>query len=104
MLFRRTAGGLNERRFVVEIARPVPDENLETAATYVAQRLGIDVARIRTLLAGRTGAVSRELAVQKAEAIAKVFGEAGVMVTVVERTPDDAEQESPAEAEDHQPR
>ena len=104
MLFCRKAGGLNERRFVVEIARPVPDENLETAAAYVAQRLGIDVARIRTLLAGRTGAVSRELAVQKAEAIAKVFGEAGVMVTVVERAADDAEQKSPAAAEEHQPR
>lgn len=88
MLARRKAGGLNERRFVVEITRPVPAGQLESAATYVAQRLGIDVARIRTLLDGRIGPVSRELVAEKAQAIAKVFGEAEVMVTVVERPPE----------------
>lgn len=89
MLFRRKVGGLSERRYVVEIARPVPGDDVEAAAKYVANRLGIDVARIRTLLGGRTGAVTRELIAEKAEAIAKVFGEAGVMVTVVERALDE---------------
>lgn len=81
---RRKVGGLNQRRFVVEIARPVPAGDVEQAAAYVARRLAIDEGRIRTLLNGRTGPVTRDVMADKADAIAKVFSEAGVMVTVVE--------------------
>ena len=50
----REGGGLNQPRFVVEIARSVPAQDVGRAASYIAGRLGIDEARIRTLLGGRT--------------------------------------------------
>lgn len=45
----------------------------------------MDEGRIHTLLSNRTGPVTRDVLADKADAIAKVFGEAGVMVTIVER-------------------
>ena len=78
MLAHGKVGGLNQRRFVVEIARPVAPADVEGAAAYIARRLSMDEGRIRTLLSNRTGPVSRDVLADKADAIAKVFGEAGL--------------------------
>lgn len=85
MLSHRKVGGLSQRRFVVEIARPVAPADVERAAVYIARRLSMDEGRIHTLLSDRTGPVTRDVLADKADAIAKVFKEAGVMVTIVEK-------------------
>jgi len=75
---------MSERRYVVEIARAVSDDRIESAADYVALRLGMDRQRIRTLLADRTGPVTRPVLAEKADSIAEVFTAAGVMVMIME--------------------
>jgi len=75
---------MSERRYVVEIARAVADDRIESASDYVAQRLGMDKQRIRTLLSGRTGPVTRPVLAEKADSIAEVFTDAGVTVMIVE--------------------
>lgn len=75
---------MSERRYVVEIARAVSDDRIESAADYVAARLGMDRQRIRTLLAGRTGPVTRPVLAEKADSLAEVFTAAGVAVLVIE--------------------
>lgn len=75
---------MSERRYVVEIARAVADDRIESAADYVAMRLGMDRQRIRTLLAGRTGAVTKPVLAEKADSIAEVFTAAGVTVMIME--------------------
>lgn len=75
---------MSERRYVVEIARAVSGDRIESAADYVAMRLGMDRQRIRTLLAGRTGPVTRPVLAEKADSIAEVFTAAGVAVMIME--------------------
>ena len=75
---------MSERRYVVEIARAVPGDRIESAADYVAMRLGMDRQRIRTLLAGRTGPVTKPVLAEKADSIAEVFTAAGVTVLIME--------------------
>ena len=61
-------------------------------AALVADWLRMDPDRIRTLLDGRTGPVTRPIRAEKADAIARVFADAGVEVYVVahiEAAPDD---------------
>lgn len=88
---------MSERRYVVEIARAVSDDRIESAADYVAMRLGMDRQRIRTLLAGRTGPVTRPVLADKADSIAEVFTAAGVTVMIME-APD---QDIPVDAGGH---
>lgn len=73
---------MSEQRFVVEITRPVPPEQVDRVARQIATRLELDPERIVTLLDGRIGAVTRPVLGDKADAIAEVFGEAGVRVMV----------------------
>jgi hypothetical protein len=83
---------LSEQRFVVEVARPVPAAEVDAVAALVADWLRMDPDRIRTLLDGRTGPVTRPIRAEKADAIARVFADAGVEVYVVahvEAAPDD---------------
>src|SRR5690606_7986294 len=47
-------------------------------------RLGMDRQRIRTLLAGRTGPVTRPVLADKADSIAEVFTAAGVTVMIID--------------------
>ena len=79
---------MSERRYVVEIARAVAGDRIESASDYVAERLGMDRQRIRTLLAGRTGPVTRPVLPAKADSIAEVFTAAGVTVMIVEAVDD----------------
>lgn len=74
---------MSEQRFVVEVARPVPATEVDAVAALVAERLRMDAGRIRTLLDGRTGPVTRPIRADKADAIARVFADAGVEVYVV---------------------
>ena len=50
---------MSEQRFVVEITRPVPPEQVDRVARQIATRLELDPERIVTLLDGRIGAVPR---------------------------------------------
>ncbi len=75
---------MEERRYVVEISRPLGSDLVAAASDAIAARLEMEAERIRTLLSGRVGAVTRPVLHEKALVIAKVFGEAGVSVTVRE--------------------
>lgn len=75
---------MEERRYVVEISRPLSPDLVATASDSIAGRLEMEAERIRTLLGGRIGAVTRPVLHEKALVIARVFGDAGVAVTVRE--------------------
>lgn len=74
---------MSERRFVVEVTRPVPAADVGGVSTRIAERLEMDPQRIHTLLHGRKGPVTKPVLPDKAAAIAEVFMEAGVEVAVV---------------------
>lgn len=73
---------MSERRYVVELTKPVPGTELTTAAGQIARRLGLDVGRVVTLLKDRVGPVTKPVLASKADAIAQVFQDAGVDVAV----------------------
>lgn len=73
---------MSEQRYVVEITRPVAPERVERVSYRIADRLSVPVERILTLLDGRAGPVTKPVLADKADAIAEVFGEAGVAVIV----------------------
>ena len=73
---------MSERRYVVELTRPVPATELAAAAGQIARRLGLDVGRVVTLLKERVGPVTKPVLAAKADAIAQVFQDAGVDVAV----------------------
>lgn len=75
---------MEERRYVVEISRPLGSDLVAAASDAIAARLEMEAERIRTLLSGRVGAVTRPVLHEKALVIARVFGEAGVAVSVRE--------------------
>jgi len=75
-------GGVSERRYVVELTKPVPGTELQAAAERVAGRLGLDVGRVLTLLKGRVGPVTKPVLAEKADVIAQVFQDAGVHVAI----------------------
>ncbi len=74
--------GVSERRYVVELTKPVTGTDLTSAAGQIARRLGIDVGRVVTLLKGRVGPVTKPVLAEKADAIAQIFQDAGVDVAV----------------------
>jgi len=75
-------GDVPESRFVVEVREPVPGDVVGEVAATVAGRFGMDPARLRKLLDGRTGPVTKPVLQEKAELIARAFAEAGVAVSV----------------------
>jgi hypothetical protein len=75
-------GTVPESRFVVEVREPVPGDVVEDVAATIAGRFGMDPARLRKLLDGRTGPVTKPVLQEKADLIASAFAEAGVAVSV----------------------
>lgn len=75
---------MDERRYVVEVSRPLGSDLVAAASEQVASRLEMDAGRIRTLLDGRVGAVTRPVLHDKAVVIARVFSDAGVAVNIRE--------------------
>jgi len=71
-----------ENRFVVEVMEPVPGDVVDDVAATIAGRFGMDPARLRKLLDGRTGPVTKPVLQEKADLIAGAFAEAGVAVSV----------------------
>ncbi|HEX7000440.1 MAG TPA: tetratricopeptide repeat protein [Trueperaceae bacterium] len=82
---------MSERRYVVELTKPVPGAELQSAAERVAGRLGLDVGRVLTLLKGRVGPVTKPVLAEKADVIAQVFQDAGLHVAIydAEASPDE---------------
>ncbi len=73
---------MSERRYVVELTKPVPASRLPAASQEIARRLGLEVPRVVTLLKDRVGPVTKPVLAAKADAIAAVFQEAGVPVAI----------------------
>ncbi len=71
-----------ENRFVVEVREPVPGDRVGDVAAIIAGRFGMDPARLRKLLSGRVGPVTKPVLREKANLIAGAFAEAGVAVSV----------------------
>jgi len=71
-----------ENRFVVEVRKPVPGERVGDVAATIAGRFGMDPSRLRKLLDGRVGPVTKPVLQEKANLIAGAFAEAGVAVSV----------------------
>lgn len=76
---------MDERRYVVDITRPLDSGLVAAASQAIASRLEMEPERIRTLLEGRVGAVTRPVLHEKAVLIAKVFAEARVAVSIREQ-------------------
>jgi len=72
-----------ETRFVVEVSEPVAGELVGEIAARIAGRFAMDESRVRKLVEGRTGPVTRPLPKDKAERIARAFRDAGVAVRVL---------------------
>ena len=84
------AGAMEEpRACVVEVTQIVPVEDVPYVAARVAERLGMPVDRVRKLIEGRTGPITRPLRSDKADAIAQTFEAAGVSVVIRPATEDD---------------
>ncbi|MEJ2290665.1 MAG: tetratricopeptide repeat protein [Deinococcales bacterium] len=75
-------GTVPEKRFVVEVREPVPGDSVGEIAAVIAGRFGMDPGRVRKLLDGRTGPVTKPVLQEKANLIAQAFAEAGVAVSV----------------------
>ena len=77
------AGAMEEpRACVVEVTQIVPAEDVPYVAARVAERLGMPLDRVRKLIEGRTGPITRPLRPDKADAIAQTFEAAGVTVVI----------------------
>lgn len=75
--------GYDQATVVVEITAPVPREEVDAIAKRLAERLGLPARRVRRLLDGRLGPVSKPVRPEKAEILRRVFEQEGV--SVVER-------------------
>jgi len=82
MAFVTGADTMAQTRFVVEVVEPVPGERVADVAARIAARFDMDVRRVRKLLEGRTGPVTRPLSREKADRIARAFSDVGVAVDV----------------------
>lgn len=95
------------RPCIVEVIRIVPPEDVPVVAARVAERLGMPVERVRKLIDGRTGPITKALRPDKADAIAQTFEAAGVAVVIRPADEDDdprltgeqAERPAPAPAD-----
>lgn len=82
MAFVTGADAMAQTRFVVEVSEPVPGDLVNEVAERIADRFAMDARRVRKLLAGRTGPVTKPVLEEKAELIARAFADAGVSVSV----------------------
>lgn len=82
---------MNLRACVVEVVQRVPDVDVAIVAARVAERLSMPSERVRKLIEGRTGPITKALRPDKAEAIAHTFQAAGVRVIVRAAEPDEIE-------------
>lgn len=73
---------MTDELLVVELVEPVAAAEIASVAGHASQRLGIPVDRVRKLLDGRVGAITRALRADKAEVIAEAFEAAGARVVV----------------------
>ena len=73
--------GYDHTTVVVEITSPVPHERALDVAKRVAGRLWMSEHRLRRLLDGRVGPVSKPLRPEKAEILRRVLEREGVSVT-----------------------
>ena len=78
---------MNDGLMVVDLIERVPDAEVAIVVARVTERLaahqvGIDPERVRKLIDGRTGAITRALPPERADWIADVFGQVGVRVRV----------------------
>ena len=77
------------RPCIVEVIRIVPADDVPVVAARVAERLGMPVERVRKLIDGRTGPITKALRPDKADAIAQTFEAAGVAVVIRPADEDD---------------
>ncbi|MDF1522000.1 MAG: tetratricopeptide repeat protein [Trueperaceae bacterium] len=77
---------------VVEVIELVPDADVAIVAARVGERLGMPQERVRQLIEGRTGPITRALRPEKADAIARTFEAAGVRVVIRAADPDEIKQ------------
>jgi len=67
---------------VVEVREPVAGELVDEIAERIAERFAMDAKRVRKLLSGRIGPVTKPVLEEKADLIARAFRDAGVAVSV----------------------
>ena len=77
---------------VVEVIERVPDADVAIVAARVGERLGMPQERVRQLIDGRTGPITRALRPEKADAIAQTFEAAGVRVVIRAADADEIEE------------
>lgn len=68
----------HERRYVVELAFPIAEERLGEVVARVAGELDVPEARLRTLLAGRVGPLTKPAERTQAERVVGALRRAGV--------------------------
>jgi hypothetical protein len=92
------AGDVNQRACVVEVVEQVPEADVAIVAARVGERLAMAPERVRKLIEGRTGPITRALRPDKADAIAQTFEAAGVRVVIRPAEPEELEVPSAAVA------
>ena len=95
---------IEPRTCVVEVTQIVPADDVPYVAARVAERLGMPFERVRKLIDGRTGPITRPLRPDKADAIAQTFEAAGVSVVMRPATEDDVFTAPPSQAAPEPPR
>jgi hypothetical protein len=92
------AGDVNQRACVVEVVEQVPEADVAIVAARVGERLAMAPERVRKLIEGRTGPITRALRPDKADAIAQTFEAAGVRVVIRPAEPEELDVPSAAVA------
>ncbi|MFU8887704.1 MAG: hypothetical protein ACNA8N_03775, partial [Trueperaceae bacterium] len=82
---------MNHRACVVEVVERVPEAEVAIVAARVGERLSMPAERVRKLIEGRTGPITRALRADKADAIAQTFEAAGVRVVIRLAEPEELE-------------
>ena len=90
---------VNQRACVVEVVEQVSDADVAIVAARVGERLSMPAERVRKLIEGRTGPITRALRADKADAIAQTFEAAGVRVVIRLAEPEELEGVPAAEPE-----
>jgi len=94
----RMTSNVNQHPCVVEVVERVPDAEVAIVAARVGERLSMPAERVRKLIEGRTGPITRALRADKADAIAQTFEAAGVRVVIRLADPEELEGVQFAEA------
>ena len=85
------ASDVNQRACVVEVVEQVAEADVAIVAARVGERLAMAPERVRKLIEGRTGPITRALRADKADAIAQTFEAAGVRVVIRPAEPEELE-------------